>query len=75
MDRGLRAPLSTKEEIALRRVANGTQDVGLRQVERLVQLALVRYDHAHLRLTENGERRLSTLVVSPLGAARSRQPS
>lgn len=44
MERGLRAPLSTREEIALQRVANGVGEVDPRQVERLAQLDLIQRD-------------------------------
>ena len=64
MDRGLRAPLSIKEEIALRRVANGVGEVGRRQAERLVQLALVERGEARLRVTEIGLRRLGLLAAT-----------
>jgi hypothetical protein len=75
MDRGLRAPLSVKEEIALRRVASGIGEVGAPQVERLLQLDLVQHHRATLRLTETGVRRLGILAASlETGAAARRQP-
>ncbi|MFO1081349.1 MAG: hypothetical protein U1E23_12090 [Reyranellaceae bacterium] len=64
MERGLRAPLSTREEIALQRVANGVGEVDPRQVERLAQLDLIQRDRTPLRLTETGMRRLGILPAT-----------
>jgi hypothetical protein len=61
MDRGLRAPLSPNEEIALRRVAYGSVDVAARYLERLVRLSLVESYDLGLRLTPVGERRVAAL--------------
>jgi hypothetical protein len=61
MDRGLRAPLSPNEEIALRRVAYGSVDVAARHVERLTRLALVESHDVGLRLTSVGVRRVESL--------------
>ena len=62
MDRGLVAPLSPNEEIALRRVAYGSSDVPARHVARLVKLALVAADETGLRLTDVGVRRVRQLA-------------
>jgi hypothetical protein len=61
MDRGLRAPLSPNEEIALRRVAYGSVDVSAHHVERLTRLALVEPHEVGLRLTSVGVRRVESL--------------
>jgi hypothetical protein len=61
MDRGLRAPLSPNEEIALRRVAYGSIDVAARHVERLTRLALVEPHQLGFRLTSVGVRRVRSL--------------
>jgi len=58
MDRGLRAPLSPNEEIALRRVAYGSLDIAARHLERLIRLSLVESYDLGLRLTPVGERRV-----------------
>ena len=62
MDRGLVAPLSPNEEIALRRVAHGSVDIPARHAERLVKLALVAADGSGLRLTAVGVRRVRGLT-------------
>jgi hypothetical protein len=61
MDRGLRAPLSPNEEIALRRVSYGSIDVAARYVERLRRLALVEPHELGLRLTAVGVQRVRSL--------------
>ncbi|MBV8186938.1 MAG: hypothetical protein JOY64_09095 [Alphaproteobacteria bacterium] len=61
MDRGLRAPLSPNEEIALRRVAYGSVDVASRHADRLVKLALVEPHELGLRLTTVGVQRVKAL--------------
>lgn len=61
MDRGLRAPLSPNEEIALRRVAYGSIDVATRYVERLAKLALVERHGRVVRLTPVGIERVRLL--------------
>jgi len=67
MDRGLVAPLSPNEEIALRRVAHGSIDIPARHAERLVKLALVTADESGLRLTEVGVRRVRGLTDASIG--------
>jgi hypothetical protein len=64
VDRGLLAPLSPNEEIALRRVANGRFDVAARHAERLIKLALVKRGASGLRLTSVGVQRLHSLAGS-----------
>jgi hypothetical protein len=61
MDRGLRAPLSPNEEIALRRVGYGSIDVSARHVDRLIKLALVEPHELGLRLTSAGMQRIKSL--------------
>ena len=61
MDRGLVAPLSPNEEIALRRVAYGSIDVAARYAERLMRLSLVEPHDLGLRLTSVGVRRVESL--------------
>jgi hypothetical protein len=61
MDRGLRAPLSPNEEIALRRVAYGSIDVAAHYVDRLVRLALVESHDLGVRLTAVGVQRIESL--------------
>jgi hypothetical protein len=61
MDRGLRAPLSPNEEIALRRVAYGSVDIAARYLERLLRLSLVEAHDLGLRLTSVGVQRVAAL--------------
>jgi hypothetical protein len=61
MDRGLRAPLSPNEEIALRRVAYGSIDVASHHADRLLKLALVERHASGLRLTIAGMQRVKTM--------------
>jgi hypothetical protein len=54
MERGLRAPLSPREEVSFRRVALGIWKAKLlpaRDVERLKALSLIEEHESHLRLT------------------------
>jgi hypothetical protein len=71
MDRGLVAPLSPNEEIALRRVAHGSVDVSARHVERLIKLSLVTSDKSGLRLTDVGVRRLRGLADAVIDGQRA----
>lgn len=64
MSRGLSAPLSPHEEIALRRIAiqqSGAAEPDDRHVTRLVALELVAQEGVSLNLTPLGKRRLDTL--------------
>ena len=70
MDRGLVAPLSPNEEIALRSVAYGSVDVSARHVQRLIKLALVTSEKSGLRLTEVGARRLRGLAAAVIDEQR-----
>jgi hypothetical protein len=66
-DRGLLAPLSTNEEVTLRRVALGIAnptDLPDRDVERLKSLLLIEEFSAGLRLTPIGKKRYLTLPNS-----------
>ena len=69
MDRGLRAPLSTREETALRRVALGNarrQDLAFAHRRRLKQLDLVKETHGRLALTETGREQVASITPKPL---------
>lgn len=71
MLRGLIVPLSPREEISLRRIAQGSRDVPDGQLKRLVELGLVRRDHSGWRLTDAGQERASGLPNSPMRIRRS----
>ena len=58
MERGLLAPLSPKEEMALLRISLGSADVEDVHVQRLVKLGLVHREPSGLQLTEHGKKRL-----------------
>jgi hypothetical protein len=75
MDRGLVAPLSPNEEIALRRVAHGSVDVSARHANRLIKLALIAADDSGLRLTEIGRRRLRDLAGAAIEGRSTEQIS
>ena len=62
MERGMLAPLSPNEEVALRRVALGSTDGSNTYSQRLVILALIEQDVSGLRLTELGRKRLAGLT-------------
>jgi len=62
MERGMLAPLSPNEELALRRIARGSTDVSDTYSQRLVVLALIEQDVSGLRLTELGRKRLAGLT-------------
>lgn len=61
MDRGLRAPLSPNEEIALRRVAYGSFDIATPHLQRLFRLALIEPNGSGVRLTAAGAQRVRSL--------------
>lgn len=64
MDRGLRVPLSPREESALRRVAQGSvqyQDVASEHRRRLKRLALIHEIDGKLVLTTIGHKRAASL--------------
>ena len=61
MERGLLAPLSPNEELALRRIAQGSSEVPDTYSDRLVRLALIEQDLSGLRLTALGKKRLAGL--------------
>jgi hypothetical protein len=61
MERGLLAPLSPNEELALRRIAQGLIEISEAYSRRLISLALIEKDIAGLRLTELGKKRLARL--------------
>lgn len=66
MTRGLLAPLSPKEEIALRRIAHGSFVVDARTASRLIALALAEQASSGLRLTPLGQLRFNALPKAPL---------
>jgi hypothetical protein len=70
MSRGLLAPLSPPEEIALRRIAHGSVVVDAQAAARLMSLALVERVHTSLRLTPLGRLRFNALPKAPLLARR-----
>jgi hypothetical protein len=64
MDRGLRVPLSPREEAALRRVAQGNlrhRDLTREHRRRLKQLALILEIDGKLALTEIGRARAASM--------------
>lgn len=66
MTRGLLAPLSPKEEIALRRIAHGSFVVDEQVASHLIALALVERTSSALRLTPLGRLRFNALPKAPL---------
>jgi len=66
MTRGLLAPLSPQEGIALRRIAHGSTVVDAEVAARLASLALVERVHSSLRLTPLGRLRFNALPKAPL---------
>lgn len=70
MPRGLEAPLSYNEEVALRRVASGRsplQELAPRDVMRLKTLSLVEDENGTLKLTEIGRQRYRALPRTSQG--------
>jgi hypothetical protein len=65
MERGLLAVLSPNEELALRRIAQGSIEVSDVYRQRLLRLALIERDLSGLRLTELGRKRLAGLSHGP----------
>jgi hypothetical protein len=65
MERGLLAPLSPNEEMALRRIFHGSTQVADVHVQRLVRLALIQRGRLGLQLTELGKQRLASLGHGP----------
>ncbi|MBY0319471.1 MAG: hypothetical protein K2X72_12160 [Reyranella sp.] len=66
MTGGLLAPLSPKEEIALRRIAHGSLIIDIETTARLVALALIERTSSGLRLTPLGRLRFNALPKAPL---------
>ena len=69
MDRGLRIPLSPREEAALRRVAQGSirhQDLADEHRHRLKRLALIEEIDGNLALTTIGRERVAALQAQVL---------
>ena len=58
MERGLLAPLSPNEEVALRRISLGSIDIADAHLQRLVMLALIQRGPSGPHLTELGKQRL-----------------
>ena len=72
VERGLLAPLSPHEEIALRRVAHGIVDPKTLQAShilRLKSLALIKDSKGTLRVTPLGQRRLDALPNTRIALA------
>lgn len=69
MERGLLAPLSPNEEMALRRISHGSNQIADIHIQRLLALALIREDP--LGLTELGVQRLAGMGQ---GAYLGREP-
>jgi hypothetical protein len=65
MERGLLAPLSPNEEMALRRISQGSTEVADGHLQRLMRLALVQQGPLGARLTEIGKQRLADLGHEP----------
>ena len=71
MDRGLLAPLSPNEEIALRRISHASTRIADVHIQRLMALALIREGPLGLQVTELGEQRLAGMGQ---GAYPGREP-
>ena len=65
MERGLLAPLSPNEEMALRRIALGSAGVADVHAQRLIRLKLVDKLTSGLCLTDLGKRRLAGMGLDP----------
>ena len=65
MERGLLAPLSPNEEMALRRISYGSTQIPDVYVQRLMRLALIQGGPVGLQLTELGKQRLSGIGHGP----------
>lgn len=70
MTRGLLAPLSPPEEIALRRVANGSPIIDAQLAANLCRLALIERTASGLRLTPLGRQRYEAMPKALLLARR-----
>lgn len=66
MSRGLLAPLSPTEQIALRRIAYGSFIVDAQAASKLIALALVETTNSGMRLTPLGRLRFNALPKAPL---------
>jgi hypothetical protein len=66
MTNGLLAPLSPQQEIALRRVANGSLVVDVQAASSLIALSLLQRTNSGLRLTPLGRLRYDALPKAPL---------
>jgi hypothetical protein len=70
MERGLLAPLSPNEEMALRRISHRSTQIADVHMQRLMALALIREGPIGLELTELGEQRLVGMGTEPTPAAK-----
>jgi hypothetical protein len=70
MTTGLHAPLGPQEEIALRRIAHGSQAIDAAIAAKLIALALVARTRSDLCLTALGRLRYDALPKAPLLARR-----
>jgi hypothetical protein len=59
MERGLLAPLSPNEEMALRRISHGSTQIVDVHIQRLMRLALIQEGPLGPQITELGEQRLA----------------
>jgi hypothetical protein len=65
MERGLLAPLSPNEEMALRRISRGSTQIADVHTQRLMRLALIQEGPLGLELTELGKQRLAGIFGGP----------
>ena len=65
MERGLLAPLSPNEEMALRRISHGSTQIADVHIQRLMALALIPEGPLGLQATELGEQRLAGMGHGP----------
>ena len=65
MERGLLAPMSPNEEMALRRISLGSTEIADGHLQRLTKLALIQQGPSGPYLTELGKQRLEGLGHKP----------
>ena len=71
MERGLLAPLSPNEEMALRRISYGSTRIAYVHIQRLMALALIQEGPLGVQITELGQQRLAGMGQ---GAYPGREP-
>lgn len=74
MERGLLAPLSPNEEMALRRISLGSAEIADSHLQRLASLALIEHGSSGPCLTELGKQRLAGLGHEPPSETDSSRP-